>query len=126
MDSVGASEMPLVLSLSALEHLARPEEAVADARQWNEYVGVTGNTSPDDVTAAVERAGINPDFVSGEAGAAGSLAAIRQRFSTDRHVLLGTGEDDRGISEALGWEYLLIEDAAERAGLKLVDEEHRD
>jgi hypothetical protein len=118
--------MPLVLSLSALEHLARPEEAVADARQWNEYVGVTGNTSPDDVTAAVERAGINPDFVSGEAGAAGSLAAIRQRFSTDRHVLLGTGEDDRGISEALGWEYLLIEDAAERAGLKLVDEEHRD
>lgn len=118
MDPASRGDMTLVFALAAIVRFANPAVAIADARQWSERVGVTG-PDPDAVETGIERAGIDPDFVSGRAGMVGSLAALRQRSPSDRHVFIGTSDEDRDIAEALGWEYLSIEDAAERAGWTL-------
>lgn len=115
--------MILVLSVTTLERLADPANVIADARRWSEQVGVAGEAD-DAVVETVERAGADPDFVSGESGLAGNLAAIRQRFSTDRHVFVGTDDEQRGIAQALGWEFLPCAEAAEKAGWPLVDSGH--
>ena len=114
--------MTLAFALSALERLERPAAAVADASRWSRHVGVVGDDASE-LTDAIERADADPDFVSGEAGTAGSLSAIRQRFSTDRHVFVGADESDRSVAQALGWEYLPLEDAAAKAEWPLADDE---
>lgn len=118
----GTNEMTLVFALAAIERFAQPGEAIDDARQWSRHLGVVGNKAPDEVRTTLSQAGIDPDFISGESGTAGGLAAIRQRFSTDRHVIIGTRDEDRRTAQALGWEYLSVEAAAEKAGWGLVDD----
>lgn len=109
-------EMTLAFDRGALERLARPADAVADARRWSDRVGVVGDApvADSEVVDAVE-----PDFISGEGGAAGSLAAVRQRFPSERHVFVGTADSDRDTVQALGWEYLPVAEAAEKAGWAL-------
>lgn len=121
MDAMRSKSMTLVFSLDAVRRLARPGDALADAQQWSERVGVAGSGSDSDsepVTDVVDAIGIDPDFVSGAGGLPGSLAAARQRSPTDRHVFVGTTETDKTVS-ALGWEYLSVEAAAEKAGWEL-------
>lgn len=118
----GRGEMTLAIALSAVARLAHPEAVVADARRWSTHVGVIGDETPDDLTSAMDRSGADPDFVSGEGGTIGALAAIRQRFPTDRHVFVGESDGDRQTAQALGWEYLPIERAAEKAGWRLTDD----
>lgn len=112
--------MTLVFALSALEQLAHPGDALVDAREWTEHVGIVSDVPPDELKSRVRAAGVEPDFVSGEGGQAGTLAAIRQRFPTDRHVFVGTTDEDRETAEALGWEYRPVETAAEKAEWGLV------
>jgi hypothetical protein len=121
MDRADQDHMTLVFAFSALQRLARPDEVVTDAHRWTEYIGVAGDAPPDAIVAFVESAGLDPDFVSGEAGKTGNLATIRQQFRTERHVFIGTTDEDRDIAEALGWEHLSIEEAAENADWTLVD-----
>lgn len=106
--------LTLVFALSAVERLECPAEAIADASRWSRHVGVVGDDGSE-LTATIERADAEPDFLSGEAGQAGSLSAVRQRFSTDRHVFVGPDEDERSTARALGWESLPLEDAAAKA-----------
>lgn len=116
-------ELTLVITVAALERLREPRTVVADARRWSTRVGVVGDDAPDEVSNALERASVDPDFVSGRKGTTGSLAAIRQRFPTDRYVVVGTDEEVRTTARALGWEYFPLEDAAEKAGWELDDAE---
>lgn len=120
--SGGGESMTLLLSVSAVERLADPGAAIADARRWTENVGVTGDgdESVDEVEVFVDDLDASPDFVAGPSS--GSLASIRQRVHTERHVVVGTSEDHRDIAAALGWEYLPIEEAAADAGWALADE----
>jgi hypothetical protein len=115
--------MTLVLSVAAVERLDAPGAAIADARRWSDYVGVVGNAeeSTGDVESFVDGLDADPDFVAG--AATGSLAAVRQRFRTDRHVVVGTNDAYRDLASALGWEYLSIEEAAEKAEWALVDDD---
>ena len=119
----GRGEMTLVITAAALERLADSAAVVADARQWSARVGIVGDDASEAVTTVVERAGADPDFVSGRKGTAGSLAAVRQRFPTDRYVVVGTDDAVRTTAQALGWEYLPIEEAAENAEWALEDPE---
>lgn len=110
--------MTLVFSLAALERLARPADAIADAQRWSRHVGVVADDASR-LRATIEEAGAEPDVVSGEGGKAGSLSAIRQRFPTERHVFLSTVEADGQMARALGWEFLPLSEAAEKAGWEL-------
>lgn len=114
--------MTLLLSVAAVERLAAPAAAIEDARQWSDYVGVVGNdeAATEPVEMYVDGIEADPDFVAG--AAVGSLAAVRQRFRTDRHVVVGTSDADRDVAAALGWEYLPLEEAAEKAAWALADE----
>lgn len=115
----GRGEMTLVITVAALERVSDPETVVDDARQWSTRVGVVGDAAPDEITTALERADIDPDFVSGKKGVTGSLAAVRQRFPTDRYVVVGTDDAVRTTAQALGWEYLSLEEAAAKAEWEL-------
>lgn len=119
-DSAG-ERMTLLLSLSAVERLDEPAAAIADARRWSAHVGVVGDgeESVEAVEVIVDDIEADPDFVAGET--IGSLATVRQRFRTDRHVVVGTSDERRDIAAALGWEYLPVEEAAEEAGWPLAD-----
>ena len=115
--------MTLLLSVAAVERLAAPAAAIEDARRWSDYVGVVGNdaAATESVESYVDGIEADPDFVAG--AAVGSLAAVRQRFRTDRHVVVGTSDADREVAAALGWEYLPLETAAAKAEWTVGDAE---
>lgn len=117
----GGEEMTLVFALTALERLVMPDDALESSKAWSEYVGVVADLEPDELKTRIEQTGAEPDFVSGKRGTAGSIAAIRQRFPSDRHVFIGTTEEHENVAQALGWEFLPLREAAEKAEWSLRD-----
>lgn len=115
-------DMTLVIGVAALRQLSDPAAAVEDAGRWAASVGVAGDDH-DELRGYLDREGIEPGFVSGERGLIGGLVAVRQRVSTDRHVFVGTTDEDRATAETVGWEYLAIEEAAEKAEWDLTAED---
>lgn len=118
----GRGELTLVIALAALEQLARPAEAIAEARSWSEYVGVASDQPAESTKAFLDTNDVDPDFVSASGQKAGSLAAFRQQFPTERHVFVGASETDRQTAQALGWEYVPIDEGAEKAEWPLAEE----
>ncbi|WP_049985179.1 DUF7124 domain-containing protein [Halobellus rufus] len=108
--------MTLAFELSALQALADPNAVFSDARQWTEYVGVLSDKPTYVVTNFTRKHRIRQDFFSGPRGVQDSLENVKRQFDTDRHVFVGTTEEDEDIAEAAGWEYLPLEQAAEAAG----------
>jgi len=117
--------MTLAFELAALRRLADPEAVFADARQWTEYVGVVSEKPTYVVTNYTRKHRVRQDFFSGPRGVEESLENVRRQFDTDRHVFLGTTDEDRQTAEAAGWEYVPIGDAAEAAGWELGELEER-
>ena len=113
--------MTLAFDLEALKELARPDAVFNDARQWSEYVGVISEKPTYVVTNFTRKHRIRQDFFSGPRGREDSLENVREQFGTERHVSVGTSEDDEAVAEAAGWEFLAVEDAAEAAGWELGD-----
>jgi hypothetical protein len=116
----GSGEMTLAFELSALKELASPGGVFDDARRWSKYVGVVSDKPTYVVTNFTRKNRIRQDFFSGPKGKGESLASVRDQFDTDRHVFVGTTDDDRELAEEHGWEYLDVEEAAEAAEWKLV------
>ncbi len=121
MQGAGSTDMTLAFELEALKRLKRPDEVFADARSWSEYVGVVSDKPTYVVTNFTRKNRIRQDFFSGPRGKRESLENVGRQFDTDRHVFVGTDEDDREVAEDVGWEYLPLEDAAEAAGWELGD-----
>lgn len=117
-----AGQMTLLLTVSAVRRLADPAAAVSEARAWSEHVGVVGDDDEpvEEVRAFVDDLGADPDLVAGPVG--GSLADIRQRLRTERHVLVGTTDEQQSMAAALGWEYEDVTDAAAAAEWDLLEE----
>lgn len=115
--------MTLAFELTALEVLADPGEAFADARRWSQYVGVVSDEPTYVVTNFTRKRRIRQDFFSGPKGKAESLSSVKDQFDTERHVFVGTSEEDRRLADENGWEYLPVEDAAENAEWSLASEE---
>jgi len=115
--------MTLAFELSALEALAEPGPVFADARRWSQYVGVVSDKPTYVVTNFTRKHRIRQDFFSGPRGKEESLESVRDQFDTDRHVFVGTGEEDRETADAADWEYLDVADAAEAAEWTLGEDE---
>lgn len=111
----GDADMTLAFDLAALQELAEPDRVFTDARQWTEYVGVVSEKPTYVVTNFTRKHRIRQDFFSGPRGREESLESVKEQFDTDRHVFVGTNEDDRELAERVGWEYLPVGDAAEAA-----------
>lgn len=130
----GDADMTLAFDLAALQELAEPDRVFTDARQWTEYVGVVSEKPTYVVTNFTRKHRIRQDFFSGPRGREESLESVREQFDTERHVFVGTGEEDHELAERVDWEYLPVEDAAEAAGWTLAadapepepDEDERD
>jgi hypothetical protein len=119
MNGGSSGEMTLAFELAALQSLAEPDAVFQDARRWSAYVGVVSDEPTYVVTNFTRKNRIRQDFFSGPRGKDESLASVKEQFDTERHVFLGTGEADRELAGAVGWEYLPVEDAAEKAGWEL-------
>ena len=111
--------MTLAFELSALKELTAPKEVFESARAWSKYVGVITDEPTYVVTHYTRKKRIRQDFFSGPKGKFESLKSVKYHFDTDRHVLIGTGEEDIEMANETGWEYLHISDAAEKAGWEL-------
>ena len=115
----GSGDMTLAFDLDALKELAYPDSVFTDARQWSEYVGVISEQPTYVVTNFTRKHRIRQDFFSGPRGREESLENVKEQFDTDRHVFLGSGEEDADLAEAAGWEFLPVENAAEAADWEL-------
>ena len=112
----GSGEMTLAFELDALQGFADPNAVFNDARQWTKYVGVVSEKPTYVVTNFTRKHRIRQDFFSGPRGVEESLENVKTQFDTDRHVFVGTTDDDRTVAENTGWEYLPLEQAADAAG----------
>ena len=111
--------MTLAFELAALEALADPSEVFTDARQWSQFVGVVSDEPTYVVTNFTRKRRIRQDFFSGPKGKGESLEAVKGQFDTDRHVFIGTTDEDRALAEQHDWEYLPVEEAAAAAAWEL-------
>ncbi|SER17109.1 DUF7124 domain-containing protein [Natrinema salaciae] len=111
----GDSDMTLAFELEALKELASPERVFEDARGWTEYIGVVSEKPTYVVTNFTRKNRIRQDFFSGPRGKAESLEGVKDQFDTDRYVYIGADDEDEQLADAVGWEYLAVEDAADAA-----------
>jgi hypothetical protein len=118
----GSGEMTLAFELTALQELAEPGAVFDDARRWSKYVGVVSDKPTYVVTNFTRKNRIRQDFFSGPKGKGESLESVREQFDTDRHVFVGTTDDDRELAEEYEWEFLDVAEAAEAAEWQLADE----
>jgi len=111
----GDSDMTLAIELEALKALASPERVFEDARGWTEYIGVVSEKPTYVVTNFTRKNRVRQDFFSGPRGKEESLEGVKDQFDTDRYVYIGASEEDEALADAVDWEYLAVEDAAEAA-----------
>ena len=122
----GSGDMTLAIELAALKQLAQPDAVFNDARQWAEYVGVISEKPTYVVTNFCRKHRIRQDFFSGPRGREESLGNVKEQFDTERHVFVGTSDEDEALAESVDWEYLTVEQAAEAADWELGDPESPD
>ncbi|WP_248910505.1 DUF7124 domain-containing protein [Halocatena marina] len=114
--------MTLAFSLSAVERLEDSMAVFEDAQNWSQHVGVVDNDL-DAVERAVEEYGLRQDFDLDDRDKWLALEEIRGATPTRRHVYVGTAGEDRRVSTHLGWEFVSVTEAAEKAGWALSDGE---
>jgi len=119
----GSSDMTLAFELEALKALHNPDAVFTDARQWTSYVGVISEKPTYVVTNFTRKHRIRQDFFSGPRTREESLLNIKEQFNSERHVFVGTTEEDEALAERAGWEYVDVETAAEAAEWDLATED---
>jgi len=119
----GSSDMTLAFELEALKALHNPDAVFTDARQWTSYVGVISEKPTYVVTNFTRKHRIRQDFFSGPRTREESLLNIKEQFDSERHVFVGTTEEDEALAERAGWEYVDVETAAEAAEWDLATED---
>jgi hypothetical protein len=119
----GNSDMTLAFDLEALKDFAHPDAVFTDARQWSEYVGVVSEKPTYVVTNFTRKHRIRQDFFSGPRGREESLENVREQFGTERHVFVGTTDEDADLAARTDWEYVDVGSAAEAADWRLGEAE---
>lgn len=115
----GSGDMTLAFELEALKSLADPQSVFTDARQWTNYVGVISDEPTYVVTNFTRQHRIRQDFFSGPRSRTESLVNIKTQFDSERHVFVGTDDEDELLADETDWEYVDIQTAADAASWKL-------
>ena len=110
--------MTLAFALTAIDQFEAPETVFEDARTWSRYVGIVDNYT-DRIEAYVREHDLQQDFELGDRDKWLALQDLNEATETDRHVFVGTTEDDRRAAEFTGWEFLTPHDVAEKAGWRI-------
>ena len=118
-----SSDMTLALSVGALRGLADPNAAIDDAREWTEYVGVVAEDANAGLNYTRNRR-IRVDFFSGTRSIEETLLTVGGTYPTERHVLIGTDDDLASTASQCGWEYMSLEESAQKAGWELQSDEN--
>ena len=111
-------EVTLVFSLGAARTLADPASAFDDAREWSRYVGVVANEA-DAVASFLRDNGLVNDYALRKWDKWGTLGDIYDETDTPRHVFVGTSSADERVATSVGFEFLTVGEAAEKAGWEL-------
>ena len=121
----GTDDMTMALTYDAVQRLGDPRLALADANSWTDWIGIVGDVPAYQITKFQRDNGIDADFFSG-AGTepAERLANVDEQsmFYAERMVLVGV-EDEAGIADRAGWEFVPLETAAEKADWDLTGPE---
>lgn len=115
-----ADEMTLALTYRAAGRLAEPAYAFSSASQWSDWLGIVGDVPTHVITKFQREHGVDADFFSGSGlGPRERLADVDERsmFYAKRFVLVGCDGEREWAPE--GWEFLPVEEAAEKAGWDL-------
>ncbi|MDB2225200.1 hypothetical protein PM023_11020 [Halorubrum ezzemoulense] len=118
--TTGDGDVTLVFSLGAARSLADPAAAFADARQWSRHVGIVANEA-DRVAQFASDYGIDNDYALTKWDKWGTLADIREQSAAPRCVFVGTTRADERVATETGYEFLRVDEAAEKAGWELSD-----
>jgi len=111
-------EVTLVFSLGAARTLADPASAFDDAREWSRYVGVVANEA-DAVASFHRNHRLENDYALRKWDKWGTLGDIHDGADTPRHVFVGTSSSDRRVATSVGFEFLTVREAAEKAEWEL-------
>lgn len=114
-------DVTLAFMLDALEEFADPRAVFADARRWSRHVGVVGD-DPAAVSAYVTRHGLQQDYELGTFETYAVLSKLKWEANTDRYVLVGSSKEDEALADYVGWEYISVGDAAEKADWLLAED----
>lgn len=117
-------EVTLVFSLGSARRLADPKAAFTEAREWSRHVGIVANDA-EAVDRFVRQAGVETDYTLRNWDKWGTLGDIHDATDASRAVFVGTSAANRRVATHVGFEYVPLEEAAERAGWALSDPEPR-
>jgi hypothetical protein len=112
--AVIGGDVTLAFELSALRKFADPETVFRDAREWSHHVGVVANDT-EAVRAFVRENGLRQDFELGKRDKWLVMEGIRDESDTTRYVFVGASMEDRRLADHLGWEFVTVSEAAEKA-----------
>ncbi|GAB6879774.1 hypothetical protein JCM17823_20480 [Halorubrum gandharaense] len=110
-------DMTMAFTYEAVNRLADPAFAVADARGWCDWIGIVGKVSTPAIRKFQRDNGVDLDFFGGnESGPAERLKDVTEdsMFYADRMAVVGTSGDE-WIAEEAGWEFVPLADAADGA-----------
>ena len=117
----GADEMATAYTYEAVQRLADPRLALGETNEWSDWVGLVGDVPAHAINAFLREHQLDIDFFNGSGdGPAERLAAIDEHsmFYSERMVVVGT-DGEQWIAEDADWEFVDVEEAAERAGWSL-------
>lgn len=115
-----ADDMTLAVTYRATRRLADPTYAFSDASAWSDWLGIVGDVPAHAITKFQREHGVDADFFNGSGmGPRERLADIDERsmFYAKRFVLVGCENEAEWAPS--GWEFLPLEEAAEKAGWDL-------
>jgi len=120
----GIDDMTMAVTYDAARQFADPQRVFQEARAWADWVGIVGDVDAFVINKFQRDHGIDADFFSGAGQEpAERLADIDEHsmFYAERMVLVGR-PDDEPIAERTGWEFIALEEAAEKADWELAEE----
>lgn len=115
VDGRADGDLTLAFTLDAMERLADPNAVFTDAREWSRHVGIVDDDR-ERITTFLESNRIDHDYDLGDMDRWLALESIRNATETPRHVYVGLNYEDRRVADHIGWEFVHLEEAAEKAG----------